>query len=146
MKKGKQPIGQIKLQVVAGKANPAPPIGPALGQRGLNIMEFCKQFNEVTKEMEAGMPVPVVISYYADKTFTFIVKTAPTSYLIRRKAKLDKGSTAPGRQEVAEITYSDAKEIAVMKMKDMGVDNLESATSCVIGTAASMGIKVIDAV
>lgn len=144
MKKGKQPIGQIKLQVAAGKANPAPPIGPALGQRGLNIMDFCKQFNEMTKDMEPGVPVPVVISYFADKTFTIETKTSPTSFWVRKKAKLEKGSTAPGRQEAGQITHADAKEIAAMKMKDMGLDNLDSAVKSVIGTALSMGIKVVD--
>jgi len=144
VKKGKQPVGQIKLQVAAGKANPAPPIGPALGQRGLNIMEFCKQFNDMTKALEPGMPVPVVITYFADKTFTIEAKTAPTSFWIRKKAKLDKGSTAPGRQEVGQITYADAKEIAAMKMKDMGLDSIDSAVKSVMGTAFSMGIKVVD--
>ncbi len=144
MKKGKQPIGQIKLQVAAGKANPAPPVGPVLGQRGLNIMEFCKQFNEMTKDMEAGVPVPVVISYFADKTFSIEAKTSPTSFWVRKKAKLEKGSTAPGRQEVGKITMADAKEIAALKMKDMGLDNIDSAVKSVIGTALSMGIGIIE--
>jgi large subunit ribosomal protein L11 len=144
VKKGKQPIGQIKLQVAAGKANPAPPVGPVLGQRGLNIMEFCKQFNEMTKDMEAGVPVPVVISYFADKTFSIEAKTSPTSFWVRKKAKLEKGSTAPGRQEVGKITMADAKEIAALKMKDMGLDNIDSAVKSVIGTALSMGIGIIE--
>lgn len=144
MKKGKQPIGQIKLQVAAGKANPAPPVGPVLGQRGLNIMEFCKQFNDMTKDMESGVPVPVVISYFADKTFTIEAKTSPTSFWVRKKAKLEKGSTAPGRQEAGQITIADAREIASLKMKDMGLDNVESAVRSVIGTALSMGIKVVE--
>jgi large subunit ribosomal protein L11 len=144
VKKGKQPIGQIKLQVAAGKANPAPPIGPALGQRGLNIMEFCKQFNELSKEMESGVPVPVVISYYADKTFAIELKTSPTSFWVRKKAKLDKGSATPGRQEAGKLTYEDAMAIAQLKMKDMGLDNINSAVKSVMGTAMSMGIKVIN--
>lgn len=139
------PVGQIKIQLAAGKANPAPPTGPALGQRGLNIMEFCKQFNEITKSMKPGVPVPVVISYYADKSFVIETKTSPTSFWIREKANLEKGATTPGRQEAGQITYADAKEIAAMKMKDMGVDNLESATRSVIGTALSMGVKVVGA-
>lgn len=144
MKKGKQPAGQIKLQVPAGKANPAPPIGPALGQRGLNIMDFCKQFNDVTKEMEAGIPVPTIITYFPDKTFTIEVKTPPASFLIRKKIKLEKGSTAPGRQEVGQISYADIKEIASMKLADMGLDDVESAAKSIVGTALSMGIKVVD--
>lgn len=144
MKKGKQPVGQIKLQVAAGKANPAPPVGPVLGQRGLNIMEFCKQFNEMTKDMEPGVPIPVVISYFADKTFSIEAKTSPTSFWVRKKAKLEKGSTAPGREEAGKITMADAKEIAGLKMKDMGLDNIDSAVKSVIGTALSMGIVVID--
>ncbi|KIE05461.1 50S ribosomal protein L11 [Candidatus Jidaibacter acanthamoeba] len=135
-------VAKIKLQIPAGKANPSPPVGPALGQRGLNIMEFCKQFNDRTKDMEVGMPIPVVIEAYADKTFTFITKTPPTSYLVKKKAGVASGSKTPGREFAGKITMPQIEEIAKMKMADMGVDSLEAAISQVIGTAASAGIKV----
>lgn len=132
----------IKLQIPAGKANPSPPVGPALGQRGLNIMEFCKQFNDRTKDFEPGMPIPVVIEAYADKTFTFIIKTPPTSYLIKKKAGLQSGSKTPGRDSAGKIKMAQVEEIAKMKMADMGVDSVDAAITQVIGTAASAGIKV----
>jgi large subunit ribosomal protein L11 len=137
-------VGQVKLQIAAGQANPSPPVGPALGQRGLNIMEFCKQFNERTNSLEKGMPVPVIITAYADKSFTFITKTQPTSFLVKQKAGLSGGSKTPGRESVGQITMKQAEEVAKMKMGDMGVDSLESAVSQVVGTATSMGIKVVE--
>lgn len=140
----KKIIGQIKLQVAAGKANPSPPIGPALGQKGLNIMEFCKQFNERTKDIEVGSPVPVVITAYVDKTFDFITKTPPTSYLIKKGAGVEKGSSTPGKNIVGKITTEKVIEIAKVKMLDMGVDNLDAAVNMVKGSARSMSIEVIE--
>lgn len=141
---GKKVIGYIKLQIGAGSANPSPPVGPALGQRGLNIMEFCKQFNEKTKDMEKGVPVPVVITAFADKTFTFITKTPPVSYFVKKKAGVTSGSKLPGRENAGKIKVSDIAEIAKMKMADMGVDDLESAISQVEGTARASGIMVVE--
>ena len=140
---GKKAItGYVKLQIPAGSANPSPPVGPALGQRGLNIMEFCKQFNDRTKDFEKGMPIPVVITAYADKSFTFITKTPPTSYLVKKKAGLASGSKLPGRDKAGKISKSDILEIAKMKMADMGVTDLDAAISMVKGTCVSMGVKV----
>lgn len=142
---GKKAItGYVKLQIPAGSANPSPPVGPALGQRGLNIMEFCKQFNERTKDFEKGMPIPVVITAHADKSFSFITKTPPTSYLIKKKSGVASGSKLPGRDKAGTLSKSDALEIAKMKMIDMGVEDLEVAVSQVEGTALSMGIEVVE--
>ncbi|HXZ97705.1 MAG TPA: 50S ribosomal protein L11 [Burkholderiales bacterium] len=138
----KKIIGFIKLQVPAGKANPSPPIGPALGQRGLNIMEFCKAFNAQTQGMEAGMPVPVVITAYADKSFTFIVKTPPASVLIKKAAKLEKGSSQPHTEKVGKITRAQAEQIAKLKMPDLTAADLEAAVRTIAGSARSMGIEV----
>ncbi|CAL7963796.1 50S ribosomal subunit protein L11 [Alphaproteobacteria bacterium] len=138
----KKVTGEVKLQIPAGKANPAPPIGSALGPKGVNIGEFCKQFNEKTKELEVGMPLPVVITIYADRSFTFITKTPPTSYLIKKYAKVDKGAKTPGREIVGEIDADSVVEIAKMKMHDMGIDNLDSAIRSVEGTALSLGLVV----
>ncbi len=140
----KKQVGEIKLQIAAGKANPSPPVGPALGQRGLNIVEFCKQFNERTKDMEVGMPIPVIISAYADRSFTFILKTPPTSYLLKKAAGLTSGSKIAGREVIGKVPTSEVEKIAVMKMEDMGIDSLESAIKNVAGTARSMGIEVIE--
>lgn len=140
--KKKQITGYIKLQIGAGSANPAPPVGPALGQRGVNIPEFCKQFNDVTSKMEKGTPLPVVITVYADKSFTFIFKQPPTSYLVKKAAKLNSGSKTPGREFVGKITLAQAEEIGKQKLSDMNVDDLKSAIEQVRGTALSMGIKV----
>jgi large subunit ribosomal protein L11 len=140
----KKVVGLIKLQVPAGKANPSPPIGPALGQRGLNIMEFCKQFNASTQGMEPGMPIPVVITAFADRTFTFISKTPPASYFLRRAAKVAKGSSTPGRTTTAKVTRAQCREIAEMKMKDMNAHDLDGATAMVEGSARSMGFQVVD--
>jgi len=142
--KGAKAVCEIKLQVSAGQANPSPPIGPALGQRGLNIKDFCTQFNEKTKDMEPGAPVPVVITGYADRTFTFITKIHPTSYLIRKRAGISKGSQTPGRSGSGEIRIAQVEEIAKMKLADMGLEDIEAAVSQVIGTARSMGVKVVD--
>lgn len=138
----KAPAGYIKLEVPAGAANPSPPIGPALGQRGLNIMEFCKGFNDQTKDLEKGMPVPVVISYYADRTFTFVTKTPPTGYLVKKAAKLAKASKTPGKEVIAKITKKQVREIAELKMKDLNAKDIEGAMKMVEGSARSAGIAV----
>ena len=138
----KKIAGFLKLQVPAGAANPSPPIGPALGQRGLNIMAFCKDFNAKTSQMEKGSPIPVVITIYGDKSFTFEMRTPPVSYFIKKAAKLESGSKAPGRDKAGKITKAQVKEIAEQKMKDLNCDSVESAMRMVEGSARSMGIEV----
>lgn len=138
----KKIVGFVKLQVPAGKANPSPPIGPALGQRGLNIMEFCKAFNAQTQGMEAGLPMPVVITAYADKSFSFVVKTPPASVLIKKAAKLEKGSPKPHTDKVGKITRAQAEQIAKLKMPDLTAADLEAAVRTIAGSARSMGIEV----
>ena len=138
----KKVVGLIKLQVPAGKANPSPPIGPALGQRGLNIMEFCKAFNAQTQKMEPGLPVPVVITAYADKSFTFILKSPPASVLIRKALKIDKGSKTPHTEKVGKLTRKQAEEIAKMKQPDLTAADLDAAVRTVAGSARSMGVEV----
>ena len=138
----KKIVGFIKLQVPAGKANPSPPIGPALGQRGLNIMEFCKAFNAQTQGVEPGLPLPVVITAFADKSFTFIIKTPPATVLIKKAIKLDKGSARPHVDKVGEITRAQLEEIAKTKMKDMNAADLEGAVRTIAGSARSMGVSV----
>jgi len=138
----KKVIGFIKLQVPAGKANPSPPIGPALGQRGLNIMEFCKAFNAATQKLEPGLPIPVVITAFADKSFTFIMKTPPASILIKKAAKIDKGSKTPHTDKVGKITRAQAEEIAKTKMPDLTAADLDAAVRTIAGSARSMGISV----
>ncbi len=138
----KKVVGFIKLQVPAGKANPSPPIGPALGQRGLNIMEFCKAFNAQTQGMEPGLPVPVVITDFADKSFTFVMKTPPASILIKKAAKIEKGSKTPHTDKVGKITRAQAEEIARTKMPDLTAADLEAAVKTIAGSARSMGITV----
>jgi len=138
----KKIIGYIKLQVPAGKANPSPPIGPALGQRGLNIMEFCKAFNAKTQQMEPGLPIPVVITAFADKSFTFVMKTPPATVLIKKAIKLDKGSARPHTDKVGVITRAQLEEIAKMKEPDLTAANMDSAVRTIAGTARSMGVTV----
>jgi large subunit ribosomal protein L11 len=138
----KKIVGFIKLQIPAGKANPSPPVGPALGQRGLNIMEFCKAFNAATQNIEPGLPVPVVITAYADKSFTFIMKTAPASTLLKKAAKLQKGSARPHSDKVATITREQAEEIAKTKQPDLTAADLDAAVRTIAGSARSMGIIV----
>ena len=138
----KKIIGYIKLQVPAGKANPSPPIGPALGQRGLNIMEFCKAFNAKTQQMEPGLPIPVVITAFADKSFTFVMKTPPATVLIKKAIKLDKGSARPHTDKVGVITRTQLEEIAKMKEPDLTAANMDSAVRTIAGTARSMGVRV----
>ncbi|GMG84791.1 50S ribosomal protein L11 [Paralimibaculum aggregatum] len=138
----KKVIGQLKLQVPAGKANPSPPIGPALGQRGINIMEFCKAFNAKSQEMEPGAPCPTVITYYADKSFTFEIKTPPASYFLKKAAKLKSGAKTAGRETVGTVTKAQVKEIAEAKMKDLNANSVEAAMQIILGSARSMGIEV----
>ncbi|MCX7158836.1 MAG: 50S ribosomal protein L11 [Proteobacteria bacterium] len=138
----KKIIGFIKLQVPAGKANPSPPIGPALGQRGLNIMEFCKAFNAQTQKVEPGLPLPVVITAFADKSFTFIIKTPPVTVLIKKAAGLDKGSPRPHTDKVGKITKKQVEDIAKVKMPDLNAANLDAAMRTVAGSARSMGVVV----
>jgi len=138
----KKVVGLIKLQVPAGKANPSPPIGPALGQRGLNIMEFCKAFNAQTQKMEPGLMLPVVITAYADKSFTFIMKSPPASVLIRKALKLEKGSKTPHTDKVGKLTRAQAEEIAKMKQPDLTAADLDAAVRTIAGSARSMGVEV----
>ena len=138
----KKIVGFVKLQVPAGKANPAPPIGPALGQRGLNIMEFCKAFNARTQGMEPGLPIPVVITAFADKSFTFIIKTPPATVLIKKAIKLDKGSATPHNNKVGKITRAQLEEIAKTKLKDMNAASIDAAVRTLAGSARSMGVNV----
>ena len=138
----KKVVGYIKLQVPAGKANPSPPIGPALGQRGLNIMEFCKAFNAQTQKMEPGLMLPVVITAYADKSFTFILKSPPASVLIKKALKLDKGSKTPHTDKVGKLTRKQAEEIAKMKQPDLTAADMDAAVRTIAGSARSMGVEV----
>ena len=140
----KKVTGFLKLQVPAGAANPSPPIGPALGQRGLAIMDFCKQFNAATAKMEKGMPIPVVITAYADRSFSFEMKTPPVSYFIKKAAKLESGSKTPGREKAGSISNKQVREIAEQKMKDLNCDTMEAAMKMVAGSARSMGIEVTE--
>jgi large subunit ribosomal protein L11 len=138
----KKIVGFVKLQVPAGKANPSPPIGPALGQRGLNIMEFCKAFNAQTQGVEPGLPLPVVITAFADKSFTFVIKSPPSSVLIKKAVKLDKGSANPLKTKVGKITRAQLEEIAKTKMKDLTAADLDAAVRTIAGSARSMGVNV----
>ena len=138
----KKVIGMLKLQVPAGKANPSPPIGPALGQRGINIMEFCKAFNAKSQEIEPGAPCPTIITYYQDKSFTFEIKTPPASYMIKKAAKQKSGSQTPGREMVGSVTTRQVREIAEAKMKDLNANSVEAAMQIIAGSARSMGIEV----
>ncbi|WDR05984.1 50S ribosomal protein L11 [Devosia rhodophyticola] len=138
----KKIVGYVKLQVPAASATPSPPIGPALGQRGLNIMEFCKAFNASTQEMEKGSPIPVVITAYADKSFTFTMKQPPVSYFIKKAVNLKSGSKLPGKESAGTITVAQLREIAEKKLKDLNADNVDAAVSMIAGSARSMGIQV----
>ncbi|MEM8936419.1 MAG: 50S ribosomal protein L11 [Pseudomonadota bacterium] len=138
----KKIAGYLKLQVPAGSASPSPPIGPALGQRGLNIMEFCKAFNAKTQEMEKGMPIPTIITIYQDKSFTFETKTPPASYYLKKAAKLDKGGSTPGRDVAGSVTIAQCKEIAEAKMADLNANDLDAAAKIIMGSARAMGLEV----
>jgi large subunit ribosomal protein L11 len=140
----KKITGYIKLQVPAGAANPSPPIGPALGQRGVNIMEFCKQFNAATQELEKGAPTPTVITVYADRSFSFATKTPPASFLLKKAAKLKSGSKEPGKVSAGTIKRSQLSEIAEAKMKDLNANDVEAATKIIEGSARAMGLQVVE--
>jgi large subunit ribosomal protein L11 len=134
--------GYLKLQVPAGSATPSPPIGPALGQRGLNIMEFCKAFNAKSQEMEKGMPIPVIITIFSDKSFTFAMKTPPASYFLKKAAKIQKGGQTPGKAVAGTVTVAQCREIAEAKMKDLNATDLDAATKIIMGSARAMGLAV----
>jgi large subunit ribosomal protein L11 len=136
--------GYISLQVAAGQANPSPPIGPALGQRGLSIMEFCKQFNAKTKDLEQGAPIPVKITVYSDRSFSFEMRTPPASHLIKKAAQVNGGSKEPGRTSAGTITMAQVREVAKLKMKDLNTDDLEAAARTIAGSARSMGLQVVE--
>jgi large subunit ribosomal protein L11 len=138
----KKVTGYIKLQVPAGKANPSPPIGPALGQQGVNIMEFCKAFNAQTQGMEAGMPLPVVITVYQDRSFTFITKTPPASYFLKKAAKIESASKNPGKDVAGQVTMAQIREIAEKKMADLNAHDIDAAMKMIAGSARSMGLEV----
>jgi large subunit ribosomal protein L11 len=138
----KKITGYIKLQVPAGAANPSPPIGPALGQRGLNIMEFCKAFNAKTQDQEKGMPIPVTITVFSDKSFTFLMKTPPASYFLKKAAKISSGSKVPGRDVAGSVTRAQVRQIAEAKMKDLNANDIDNAMLLIEGSARSMGIEV----
>ena len=138
----KKLAGKLKLQVPAGQANPAPPVGPALGQRGLNIMEFCKAFNAQTQKLEPGMPCPTVVTYYQDKSFSLDIKTAPASYYLKRAANLDKASQTPGREIIGSVTSQQVREIAEAKMVDLNTDDVDAAMKIILGSARSLGLEV----
>ena len=140
----KKVTGYLKLQVPAGAANPSPPIGPALGQRGLSIMEFCKQFNAKTKDMEQGAPIPVKITVYSDRSFSFEMRTPPASHLLKKAAKITDGSKEPGRASAGTITMAQVREVAQQKMKDLNTDSLDAAVKTIAGTARSMGLQVVE--
>ncbi|WP_347716658.1 50S ribosomal protein L11 [Sphingomonas sp.] len=140
----KKITGYIKLQVPAGAANPSPPIGPALGQRGVNIMEFCKAFNAATQEMEKGMPIPTVITVFADRSFSFATKTPPASFLLKKAAKLKSGSKEPGKVSAGTIKRSAVAAIAEQKMKDLNANDIEAATKIIEGSARAMGLQVVE--
>jgi|SRR5579875_2717259 len=141
----KKIAGYVKLQIPAGKANPSPPVGPALGQRGLNIMQFCKEFNAATQNLEPGMPIPVVITAYADRTFSFVTKTPPNSYFLKKAAGIEKGSTATGKgAAIGRITTAQLREIAVQKMPDLNTTDIEAAVRMLAGSARSMGLAVVE--
>lgn len=144
MSKNKEVLGLIKLQVPSGKANPAPPIGPALGQKGLNIMEFCKQFNAMKFDYDLGTPIPVTITAYKDKTFTFITKNPPVSFLIMNEIKLAKGSSNPGKETAGKITMAQVRNVAKKKMADMNATDIEACAKMVAGSAMSMGLEVVE--
>ncbi|MEC9140104.1 MAG: 50S ribosomal protein L11 [Pseudomonadota bacterium] len=136
--------GYIKLNIPAGGANPSPPVGPALGQRGVNIMEFCKAFNAKTQEMDANMPIPTIVTIFEDKSFTFEIKTPPASYFLKKAAKLDKGSSTPGREIAGSVTMAQCRDIAEQKLKDLNTTDLDEAQKMIAGSARSMGLEVHD--
>ena len=139
----KKIVGYIKLEIKAGQANPSPPVGPALGQRGLNIMEFCKTFNAATQNMEPGVPTPVIITAYADRSFSFETKTPPASYYLKKAAKLPKGASEPGKEVVGTVTMAQVREIAELKKPDLNANDIDAAAKIIMGSARSMGLEVV---
>ena len=139
----KEILGLIKLQIPAGGANPSPPVGPALGQRGLNIMDFCKAFNEKTKDLEKGSPIPVIITAYKDRTFDFITKLPPVSYYLKKAAKIKKGCQTPGRAKLGKVTMKQVEEIAKEKLEDLNAYDVDQASKIILGSARSMGMEVV---
>ncbi len=140
----KKIVGYIKLQVPAGKANPSPPIGPALGQRGLNIMQFCKEFNAATQGLEVGMPIPVVITAYSDRSLSFVTRTSPVSYFLKKAAGIERGTATTGRGFAGSITMNEVREIATVKLKDLNCRDIEAAVRQIVGSARSMGLQVTE--
>jgi large subunit ribosomal protein L11 len=140
----KKIVGYIKLEIAAGQANPSPPVGPALGQRGLNIMEFCKAFNAATQNLEPGMPTPVIITCYADRSFSFETKTAPASYLLRKAAGISKGGPTPSKEVAGSVTMAQVREIAEAKMVDLNANDIDAAAKIIAGSARSMGVEVVE--
>ena len=140
----KKIAGYIKLEIPAGQANPSPPVGPALGQRGLNIMEFCKAFNAATQNIDQGTPTPVIITAYSDRSFSFETKTAPASFYLRKAAKVKKGSSAPNKDKVGKVTMAQVREIAEAKMQDLNANDIDGAAKIIMGSARSMGIEVVE--
>ncbi len=139
----KKVVGYIKLEIKSGQANPSPPVGPALGQRGLNIMEFCKTFNAATQNMEPGVPTPVIITAYADRSFSFETKTPPASYYLKKAAKLAKGASEPGKEVVGTVTMAQVREIAELKKPDLNANDIDAAAKIIMGSARSMGLEVV---
>jgi large subunit ribosomal protein L11 len=140
----KKVAGYIKLEIKAGQANPSPPVGPALGQRGLNIMEFCKAFNAATQNVEPGVPTPVIITAYTDRSFSFVTKTPPASHFLRKAARIEKGSSTPSKEIAGSVTWTQVREIAELKMPDLNANDLDAAAKIIAGSARSMGLEVVE--
>ena len=140
----KKVAGYIKLEIKAGQANPSPPVGPALGQRGLNIMEFCKAFNAATQNMEPGVPTPVIITAYTDRSFSFVTKTPPASHFLRKAARIEKGSSTPSKEIAGSVTWTQVREIAELKMPDLNANDVDAAAKIIAGSARSMGLEVVE--
>ncbi len=140
----KKIVGYIKLEIPAGQANPSPPVGPALGQRGLNIMEFCKTFNAATQDMDPGTPTPVIITAFADRSFAFETKTPPAAYFLKKAARQEKGSSEPGREIIGNVTWAQVREIAEKKMVDLNANDIDAAARIIAGSARSMGLEVVE--
>ena len=140
----KKVAGYIKLEIKAGQANPSPPVGPALGQRGLNIMEFCKAFNAATQNVEPGVPTPVIITAYTDRSFSFVTKTPPASHFLRKAARIEKGSSEPSKEIAGSVTWTQVREIAELKMPDLNANDLDAAAKIIAGSARSMGLEVVE--
>ena len=140
----KKVAGYIKLEIKAGQANPSPPVGPALGQRGLNIMEFCKAFNAATQNVEPGVPTPVIITAYTDRSFSFVTKTPPASHFLRKAARIEKGSSAPSKETAGSVTWTQVREIAELKMPDLNANDVDAAAKIIAGSARSMGLEVVE--